>query len=295
VSERRPIAPLAHEDIDAALRRALEEDLGDGDRTSEVAVSEDRRARGRLLAKERGLLCGLDVFRRVFELLDPRVEIRAQARDGEELRPGRELVEIRGRARALLAGERTALNFVQRMSGIATRTARFVERVGAGVSILDTRKTTPGLRVFEKYAVRCGGGVNHRFGLYDEAMLKDNHLDLAERGAVELLQELRSQHGPKLVIHCEARDDREALDAVRGGADVVMLDNMQVATMSALCPRLREAARAAGRAVEIEASGRITLENVAAVAASGVDRISVGSLTHSSPALDLSLVLEAAP
>jgi len=162
------------------------------------------------------------------------------------------------------------------------------------VRVLDTRKTTPGLRVLEKYAVACGGGENHRFGLYDEAMVKNNHLDLTRSDLRTLLGVLRARHGTRLFITAEARDEREALGAIAGGADVVLLDNFAPEVLAALCPKLRAAARGRARPLELEASGGVTLANVARFAASGVDRISIGALTHSAPALDLSLRLEAA-
>lgn len=281
--------------------RALEEDCGRrpdgsyvfGDATSDGAIPVDRIAKARLVAKADGVLAGLDLFARVFELCDPTVRIERLARDGARTAPKQELLRMVGRARALLVGERTALNFIQRMSGTATLTSRYVERAGGRARILDTRKTTPGLRVLEKYAVRCGGGENHRFGLFDEAMVKNNHLDLAGKDLTALLVELRSKVGDGFVITAEARDEAEALAAVAGGADIVLLDNLSVPRMAALCPRLRAAAGA--RKVEIEASGGITLANVDEVAASGVDRISIGALTHSAPALDLSLYLEPTP
>ena len=289
------IEPLAFADIDVVLRYAIDEDRGPGDLTTEVAVSPDRRALGKLVAKGEGVIAGLDVFGRVFELLDEHVKIMKLVRDGERVAPGDELVKVVGSAQGLLIGERTALNFVQRMSGIATQTARFVERAGGRARLLDTRKTTPGLRQFEKYAVRCGGAENHRFGLFDEVMVKNNHIDLSGTELVGLLFALRATHGNDVVIHAEARDEREALDAVAGGADVVLLDNMSVAEMSALVPRLRDAAREAGREVEIEASGTVTLQNVAEIAGCGVDRVSIGALTHSAPVLDLSFPMEILP
>ena len=202
------------------------------------------------------------------------------------------VAEVEGLARALLTAERIGLNFIQRMSGIATLTARFVSLAEGRARILDTRKTTPGLRVLERYAVRCGGGENHRFGLFDEAMVKENHIELAGRPLVEVLTSMRSELGPGVRITSEARDRAEAEDGVRGGADVVLLDNMSPATMSELCPVLRALASERGRPVELEASGGIDLTTLAAVSASGVDRISIGALTHSAPALDLSLDLE---
>jgi len=294
--------PLTAEVIDEVVERALAEDARDpstgrdvGDLTSRHALGPDVRARGRLVSKATGRLAGLDVFCRVIERCDPGARIERLAADGDVLSPQMELCVVEGRARALLLAERTALNLIQRMSGTASLAGRYADVVAAAGSrarILDTRKTTPGLRALEKYAVRCGGAENHRFGLFDEVMVKNNHVDLAERTLVDLLGSIRAAVGPAVRITCEARDEREALDGVAGDADVVMLDNMPVAAMSALCPRLRAAAAERGRPVEIEASGGIGLENLAAVARSGVDRISVGALTHSAPALDLSFYLE---
>ena len=284
--------------LDAALERllgvALAEDLGSGDIadiTSETVIAEGVRARGRLVARSAGVLAGGAAFARVFARLDPAARVVRRLADGTHLAAGDVVIELEGRARALLAGERTALNLVQRLSGIATLTARFVA-AARPVRVLDTRKTTPGLRALEKYAVTCGGGENHRFGLFDEAMLKNNHVDLAREGVAALLADLRARRGPELRITAEARDEREALAAVAGDADVVLLDNFTPAALAALCPRLRAAARGRRRPLELEASGGITLENAAAFARAGVDRISVGALTHSAPALDLALRLE---
>jgi len=283
----------AGEDVDRLLAAALAEDRGTGDVTTDVVIPDTLRAVGRLVAKARGVVCGLSLFARVFELLDPAVEFRPHLGDGERVAPGDVLAELEGRARPLLVGERTALNVLQRLSGVATRTRAFVDRAAGRVRVLDTRKTTPGFRRLEKYAVRCGGGENHRMGLDDEVLLKNNHVDLAGRGIVELLAELRSAHGPTMRITAEARDEREALDAVRGGADVVLLDNLPPDVMAGLCPRMRAIARS--RPLEIEASGGVDLTTLDAIAASGVDRVSVGALTHSAPALDLALHLEARP
>ena len=294
--------PLPRGVVDDVVGRALVEDARDPesgrertDLTSENAVGPDVRARGRLVAKATGTLAGLDVFARVFELCDPEARIERLARDGDRIEPRMELCVVEGRARALLLGERTALNLIQRMSGTATMAARYTEVVraaGASARILDTRKTTPGLRALEKYAVRCGGAENHRIGLYDEVMVKNNHVDLAGRPLVEVLEGIRRAVGPAVRVTCEARDEAEAFAGIAGGADVVMLDNMSVAEMAELAPRLRAAGVERGRPVEIEASGGITLDNLAEVAASGVDRISIGALTHTAPALDLSFYLE---
>jgi nicotinate-nucleotide pyrophosphorylase (carboxylating) len=278
-------------EVERLLTAALAEDIGPGDLTTETVVPEAARARARLIARTGGVLAGGEVFVRVFERLDPAVRVPRRIDDGARFAAGDALIELEGRARALLMGERTALNLVQRLSGIATLTARFVA-AARPVRVLDTRKTTPGLRALEKHAVVCGGGENHRFGLFDEAMLKNNHLDLVRADLGTLLARLRARHGPELRITAEARDEREALAAVAGDADVVLLDNFTPAALSALCPRLRAAARGRIRPLELEASGGITPENAAEFARSGVDRISVGALTHSAPALDLALRLE---
>jgi len=286
--------PLACDRIDAVLLAALEEDRGSGDVTSRVTVPGTARARARLVARADGVLAGLAVFARAFELADPGARVRLLRADGETVAAGDELATVIGSARGLLLAERTALNFLQRLSGIATATARCVAAAavpGARARILDTRKTTPGLRAFEKYAVRCGGGENHRMGLYDEALVKENHLALAGRPIEAVVADLRAD-SPGLRITVEARDAEEARAAVRGGADVVLLDNMTPDELRAIGGELRELAAALGREVELEASGGVTEANVGEIAATGVDRISIGALTHSPRALDLALYLE---
>ena len=250
----RPEAPPSDE-LDRLLEAALDEDVGPGDLTSEGAVPFDARARARLVAKEPGVLAGLPFFLRVFELCDARSVRRALAEEGSRVEAGQVVATIEGQARALLKAERTALNLLQRLSGVATQTARWVELAGDSVRVLDTRKTTPGLRALEKYAVRCGGGENHRFGLFDEVMLKENHIDLAGAPLEEVLPSLRARVGLGVRITAEARDAEEARRAVVGGADVVMLDNMPTATMASLCPELRALAAEVGHVIEIEASG----------------------------------------
>jgi nicotinate-nucleotide pyrophosphorylase (carboxylating) len=291
--------PLAADVIDACVRPALAEDVESGDLTSAHAVPEGARAVATLISKSEGIAAGLDVFARVFRLCDASAGIVMLARDGARIARGDVLVRVEGSARALLGAERTALNFVQRMSGIATLTARYVAAARAATGrlprILDTRKTTPNLRVLEKYAVRCGGGENHRFGLFDEVMVKENHIELAGRPIEVVLADLRRAVGPAVRITSEARDEREALAGVDGGADVVLLDNMTPGEMARLAPILRARAAARGRDVELEASGGIDERTVADVARSCVDRISVGALTHSAPALDLSLDLVPLP
>ncbi|MFN9785328.1 MAG: carboxylating nicotinate-nucleotide diphosphorylase [Planctomycetia bacterium] len=294
-------APLELAVIDAAVRPALAEDRAlagpDGrvDVTTLHAVPARSRARATLVAKRPGVMAGMAVFLRAFELCDPASTRRALVQDGDAFARGAKLAEIEGSARALLSAERTALNFVQRLCGVATSTARHVlvahEAGMRPVRILDTRKTTPNLRELEKHAVRCGGGENHRFALHDEAMVKENHIELAGRPIPLVLRDLRAALGPGVRITCEARDEGEARAAVEGGADVVLLDNLPPEEMRRLCPLLREQAAASGRVVELEASGGIDESSLRSVAVCGVDRISIGALTHSAPALDLSLDL----
>jgi nicotinate-nucleotide pyrophosphorylase (carboxylating) len=292
--------PLELALLDRLIQPALDEDFGSGDLTSRTAVPEHARARARLVAKSPGVVAGLRVFTRTFELCDRRAQASTMVEEGARCTRGQELARVEGNARALLGAERTALNFVQRLSGIATLTARYVDLVRASGAnplprVLDTRKTTPGLRALEKFAVRCGGGENHRFGLFDEVMVKENHIELAGRPIVAVLGDVRRAVGPGVRITCEARDEREANAAVDGGADVLLLDNMSPAELARLCPLLRQRARARGHELELEASGGIDERTLAAVARTGVDRLSIGALTHSAPALDLSLDLEPLP
>ncbi len=292
--------------LDSLIRRALSEDLGievtpattaeeliSRDVTTRTAVPAGVRGRATLVGKQTGVLAGGIAFERALALLDPTSSVEALIADGQEIVAGDIVLHAHGDARALLIVERTALNIVQRMSGVATRTREAVDLVeGLPVRILDTRKTTPGMRTLDKHAVRVGGGENHRSGLFDEAMVKENHVDLAGRSIEEVLGDLRADLGPEFWITCEARDADEAAAAVRGGADNVLLDNMTPDEMASIAPALRRLAEERGRPVELEASGGITPETLRAVAQSGVDRISMGALTHSAPALDLSLELE---
>ena len=290
----RALAPAL---IDAVVLMALREDEGSGDLTSRTSVPPGARARARLVAKQEGVLAGMDVFLRAFLICDPEARATALVCDGSRVRAGESLAEIEGDARALLLAERSALNLLQHMSGIATRTRAFVERVracGSSMRVLDTRKTTPGLRALEKYAVLCGGGHNHRFGLDDQVLLKENHIALAGRPLEQVVRSQREQVGDAMILTVEARDEAEARAAVRGGADVVLLDNMAPERMAALAPGLRELAAQRGRPLELEASGGIDEETIEAVARCGVERVSIGALTHSVAALDLSLYLEPA-
>jgi nicotinate-nucleotide pyrophosphorylase (carboxylating) len=274
------------ETLGKIVRVALAEDVGDGDVTTLATVSEAARAEALITQKAPGVIFGLAVASETFRSLDPAVEIERLCREGEWRERG-EVMRLRGAARALLTGERTALNFLQRLSGVATLTARCVDAVaGTGVHILDTRKTTPGLRALEKAAVAAGGGTNHRAGLYDAILIKENHAALA--GGVASAVRAARAFAPGLLLEVECRDLAEVDEALEAGAPRILLDNMSV-------PELRAAvAHVAGRA-ELEASGGLTLETLRDVANTGLQFISVGALTHSAPALDLSLILHPLP
>ncbi len=263
---------------------ALAEDLGSGDLTTEAVVPEGAQARARIEQRAPGVISGLAVAREVFERLDPSLGFEALAPEGEWREPGL-LAEISGAAASILAGERVALNFLGRLSGVATLTARYVRAVeGTGTRILDTRKTTPGLRALEKAAVRAGGGVSHRSGLYDAILVKENHAALAGGvGEATRLALERAPAGVVVEVECATLDEVEA--AVGAGVPRILLDNMSV-------DELRRAVELVGGRAELEASGGITLDGVRFVAETGVDYISVGALTHSAPALDVSLLLD---
>ena len=284
--------PLPELELSTLVRRALEEDLGGEldvarDLTTAACGVGSERSSAQLVARECGRLAGLEVFLSAFRWLDPAATLEVRRADGEAFEAGDVLAVVSCERSALLAGERTALNFIQRLSGVATRTAAFVAQAAGGARVLDTRKTTPGMRILERYAVRCGGGENHRFSLADEVMIKDNHLDLGGLPLEEVVRRARASTPADVRVTVEARDLAEARAAVAGGADVVLLDNMEPSEMSAMLEELRPLAKE--REVEFEASGGVSLENIAEVAACGVDRVSVGGLTHSAPAVDLAL------
>ncbi|NLG83730.1 MAG: carboxylating nicotinate-nucleotide diphosphorylase [Firmicutes bacterium] len=261
---------------------ALREDQADFDVTSLAVVPAEAKGQAQIVAKREGVLAGLPVAAAVFAAVDPGVEWESGLTDGARLRPGLVVATIRGRLRAILAAERVALNFLQHLSGIATATAALVERVkDYPVKILDTRKPTPGLRALEKYAVRVGGGANHRLSLADMILIKDNHIAVAG-GVTAAVRRARAAAPPFLLVEVEAENEDQVREALAAGADVIMLDNMSPAEMR------RMVGLVAGRA-KLEASGNITPENVTEVAATGVDYISVGYITHSAPAVDLSL------
>jgi nicotinate-nucleotide pyrophosphorylase (carboxylating) len=267
------------------VARALEEDLGPGDLTTLLLGVANVPARAKIVAHESGVLFGMEVARTVFRILDRRVIFKTVVDDGRKFSAGQVVARLQGPAGPILAGERVALNFLQRLSGIATLTAAFVARSdNVTVAILDTRKTTPGLRFLEKAAVKAGGGENHRFGLYDGIMIKDNHKRLCGGvgAAVKKAQANRRRNTP---IYVEAETIDEALEAAAAGAEVIMLDNFDPDEASEACAAI------GGRAA-VEVSGGVTLSNVAAYARTGATRISVGALTHSAPALNLSLEVE---
>lgn len=279
---------LSREQVQRVVDMALAEDAPFGDVTSQVFVPAEAVARGSVVAREPGVLAGTDVLRQTFTTVDPRVVVELLVADGERFAAGDVLARVQGPARAVLQGERVALNLVQRMSGIATLTSRYVEAVaGTDVRVVDTRKTTPGLRALERHAVRCGGGHNHRFSLSDAVMAKDNHLALVpDVTAAVRAARATLPHTMHVEVEVDRLDQVEAVLA--GGVDTIMLDNFTL-------DELREGvALVAGRAI-VEASGGITLETIGEVARTGVDVISVGALTHSVRALDLGLDLDVAP
>jgi nicotinate-nucleotide pyrophosphorylase (carboxylating) len=273
---------LSFHQVKHLIRTAIEEDVGRGDVTTEATIPEQVTAHARLIAKQEIVLAGLEIFAGVYASLDQSVAIKSHQRDGDLIPPKTVIAELDGRARALLAGERVALNFLQRLSGIATLTRRYVEAVkGYKVDIIDTRKTTPGWRVLEKYAVRVGGGKNHRHDLGDGVLIKDNHIVAA--GGIKPAIELARKYSHHLLkIEVEVETLAQAEEALEAGAEVIMLDNMSPEMMA-------EAVKMIGRRAVVEASGGVSLETVVEVARTGVDLISVGKLTHSAPAADIHL------
>ena len=274
-----PLAPEAYRDL---VRRALAEDIGAGDVTSRAIVPADRMAHGVLLAKSPLVVAGLDVVREVFAQVDAHVVWEAERTDGDRCRSADRLATARGAARSLLAAERTALNLLQHLSGIATLTRAFVE-AAAPMVVLDTRKTLPGMRALAKYAVTCGGGRNHRLGLFDAVLIKDNHIRVA--GSVINAVRLARASGAPGVVEVEAQSIEQVDEAIAAGADIVMLDNLDDQTTAAAILRV------AGRA-KIELSGNMTVDRVRRLAACGADFVSVGALTHSAPAADISFEID---
>jgi nicotinate-nucleotide pyrophosphorylase (carboxylating) len=276
----RSFAPLAPESYRDLVARALAEDIGTGDITTASTVDGAQHARGVLLAKSRCVIAGLDVAAEAFRQLDREVDIRILRTDGTLCESGAEIAHIDGRVAALLTAERVALNFLQRMTGIATLTRQFVDAAAGRITVLDTRKTTPLMRTLEKYAVRAGGGVNHRFGLADGVLIKDNHVRLAG-GVCAAVERMRASN-PGLPIEVEAQSPSEVVDALQAGADIILLDNLST-------PDIIEAVRQCRGRAKTEISGGVTLARMLELAATGADFVSIGALTHSAPAADLSL------
>jgi nicotinate-nucleotide pyrophosphorylase (carboxylating) len=271
------------------ISQAIAEDLSRQDVTTRALIPKTQKGMALVITKARGIIAGTEIAKQVFLKVDPKLEMDILLKDGTEVKPGDVIARIKGKTSSILKAERVALNFLQRLSGIASETARYVQAVkGLGAYITDTRKTTPGLRMLEKYAVRVGGGKNHRMHLADGILIKDNHIAvLRSRGLSikEIVAKARQKASPEQKIEIEVKTAEEAVQAAEAGADIIMLDNMNLKDMR-LAVRLVQ-----GRAL-LEASGGITLENVRAVAETGVDRISIGALTHSPKALDISLELD---
>ncbi|MGB9682594.1 MAG: carboxylating nicotinate-nucleotide diphosphorylase [bacterium] len=271
-------------DISDLIMKALEEDIGTGDITTELTVDDSLKGRAFIKCKEDGILCGCEVVRDVFLLLDSSLELEFLKRDGDEIVVGEKIIVIKGKFKSILMGERVALNFLSHLSGIATMTNRFVKMLPPSIKLLDTRKTLPGLRMLEKYAVRVGGGKNHRFGLYDGILIKDNHI-IASGGIKQAVEKVKKSAPHYMKIEVEAfslENVREALDA---GVDIILLDNMDVET-------IKEAINIIDGRVKIEVSGGINSSNIHLLTELPIDFVSVGAITHSAKALDFSLSLE---
>ena len=272
----------------AIVARALAEDIGSGDRTTLWTVPMDRRATGRIIVKEAGILAGSEALLETFRQIDRNLVIDQEADDGNRVRAGQQLFRLEGSARSILTGERVALNFLQRLSGVATLTRAFVDAVeGTDARILDTRKTTPGLRMLEKAAVRHGGGDAHRLGLFDMVLIKENHIRAAG-GITAAVEAVVRANDEGLLVEVETTNAVEVREAITAGVDRILFDNMATGDLADAV----ELVRASGAGIETEASGGVTLATVAAIARTGVDFISVGALTHSAPALDVSLLVD---
>jgi len=283
--------------IDNLINLALAEDVGSGDITTDAIVSQNVKGEAYVMAKEDMILSGIGVFKKVLmsahsfysDSLIP-LKFRDRFKDGDLIKNGKKIIEVTGDMRTLLTGERTALNFLQRMSGIATLTKKFMDEVASAlprndkVKIIDTRKTTPALRILEKYAVRCGGGLNHRFGLYDGILIKDNHIK-AGGGIVKAVKKIREGAHHLMKIEVEAKSIKEVGDALKCKADVIMLDNMDI-------PAIKKAVKLIDKRALIEVSGGVNLSNVSEIAETGVDYISIGALTHSARGVDISMEIK---
>ena len=283
------VSQLTEKHIETIINIALDEDTGRGDVTSEALISPDLTGKATLLVKEKGVLAGIELARRVFGRIDPAIKFEILIKDGTPIKPGDVAARITGSVSGILKAERTALNFLQRLSGIATLTAQYVAEVkGTDAKIYDTRKTTPGLRLLEKYAVKMGGGTNHRMSLSDAVLIKDNHIAALRAQGMslkEIIAKARRNAPAGITVEIEVTSIKEAEEVVNAGADIIMLDNMSLSDIGKAVKYI------AGRA-KVEASGKITLDNVRKAAQTGVDIISIGALTHSYKALDISLEME---
>ncbi len=278
----QPLDPALYREV---VRRALAEDLGWGDVTTEATVPAELRATGVVLAKSPCVIAGLDVAAEVFLQLDPGCAFDRRKKDGDRCQPGDIVAEVRGAAAPMITAERTALNFLQRLSGIATLTRQFVDAAGGGIIVLDTRKTTPTLRALEKYAVRAGGGTNHRAGLDDGILIKDNHIRLAG-GVAEAVKRMKDDD-PEMTIEVEAQSLEQVDEALAAGVSLILVDNLPLEA-------IREAVRRAQGRAKVEISGGVTLDRLPALATTGATYVSIGALTHSAPAVDLCFELEPA-
>ena len=281
---------INHPSVDNLIKLALAEDIGSGDITTDAIVSQNVKGEAYVVAKEDMVLSGINVFKKVFQNVSGQWSVvsgqfKERYRDGEIVRSEKIIIEISGNMRSLLTAERTALNFLQRMSGIATLTKKFVDSVkGFKAKIIDTRKTTPCLRILEKYAVQCGGGINHRFGLYDGILIKDNHIKAAG-GIIKAVKRVRDNAPHLIKIEVETKSLKEVKDALNCKADVIMLDNMDI-------PAIKKAVKLIDKRALIEVSGGVNLKNVVQIASTGVDYISIGALTHSARAVDISMEMK---
>jgi len=271
-------------EINKIITNALREDIGTGDITTNALINEKDNCKAIILAKDDAVIAGMPIANRVFSIFDDKICFTIKVNDGEFVQKNQTVAEINGNARTILTCERLALNFLQRLSGIATYTHRFLKKVQKyNIKILDTRKTVPGLRLLDKYAVKMGGGTNHRFGLFDGVLIKDNHIKCVG-GIVTAIEKAKKENMDNLKTEVEVSNLNEVRDALRSGADIIMLDNMSVEEMS-------EAVNIVGGKAKLEASGGVNLDSVESIAKTGVDYISIGSLTHSPPSVDISLYL----
>ncbi len=272
-------------DLSKIIKQALKEDIGSGDVTTNLVVKSDQIVNAEIIAKSEGILAGCDIVRMVFKCLDPKVKVRFNLKDGERFHSGQVIAQISGKATALLSGERTALNFLCRLSGIASLTRKFVDMISdTKAKILDTRKTTPLLRDWEKYAVRVGGGTNHRMGLYDMILIKDNHIKVAGN-ITEAIKRVQKNNKKRLLMEVEAKNLKEVREALALKVPVIMLDNMNIR-------QITQAVKLAKGKAKLEVSGGVNLRNVRKIAQTGIDYISVGAITHSAPIVDMSMKIK---